>query len=82
MGAKKRGIAFTLTFEEFNAFWKQPCAYCGYEIFTVGLDRVDNARGYEAGCVVSCCSICNAMKSDLPKDKFIAMCRAIAARNG
>ena len=45
--AKKRGIAFTLTFEEFVAF----CKATGYVESKGGLhvDRVDCLRGYEAG---------------------------------
>lgn len=30
----------------------------------IGLDRLDNAKGYEPGNVVSCCSECNIARSD------------------
>ena len=44
--AKQRDIPFDLTFREFEMFWQKPCGYCGAAIKTVGLDRVDNDKGY------------------------------------
>lgn len=78
--AKARGHAFALSKAEFMEFWQKPCHYCAGPIDTVGLDRVDNSRGYERGNVVPCCQTCNLMKRDLTADDFIARCAAIAAR--
>ena len=78
--AKKRGLAYELTREQFLSFWQKPCAYCGDDIATVGLDRVDNARGYVIDNVVACCRLCNAMKSGMPLADFVERCRLIADR--
>ena len=52
-------------------FWGIPCSYCGVNIKTIGIDRVDNTKHYELNNCVSCCSTCNKMKMNLTKDKFI-----------
>ena len=77
--AKKRGIAFELTCEEFSEFWQKPCSYCGAEIKTAGLDRVNNNFGYLYDNVVSCCWTCNYMKRTTGKMEFIEHCRKIVA---
>lgn len=61
-GAKKRNKKFSLTKSEFLLFWKKPCYYCNEEIKTIGLDRVDNKKGYLLNNIVSCCKICNILK--------------------
>lgn len=30
---------------------------------SIGLDRIDNSKGYEPGNVVSCCNVCNTIKN-------------------
>jgi hypothetical protein len=77
-GARARGFTFKLTFEEFMSFWQQPCHYCGDEIQTVGLDRLDNLIGYLPENIAACCETCNNMKKSLPKDTFLAQCRKVA----
>ena len=67
----KDGISFSLTFEEFMTFWQKPCTYCGAEIKTVGIDRVDNTEGYSLENCVSCCWICNDMKSSRTKEFWL-----------
>jgi hypothetical protein len=68
--AELRGLPFALTRSEVNAYWDQPCHYCGGAIPGVMLDRVDNTRGYEPGNVVSCCRRCNMWKLTLSEDAF------------
>lgn len=82
VNAKQRGHVFALTQAQFSTFWQKPCSYCGGPIQTIGLDRVDSALGYTLVNVVSCCVICNRMKSSLPLDVFLAYCRKIAAFAG
>jgi len=77
--AKKRNLAFTLSLEEFGAYWQQPCIYCGDSISTIGLDRVDNERGYEPDNVVPCCTGCNYSKRDGTTESYIARCKRVAA---
>jgi ribosomal protein L20 len=61
--AERRNTPFLLTEEEFKSFWQQPCSYCGAEIETIGLDRVDNDGPYHIDNVVSCCKSCNSSKN-------------------
>ena len=77
-GAKQRGLEFSLTLEQFELFWKKPCYYCGGEIETIGLDRVDNNIGYTMDNIVPCCITCNNMKRDLTQEKFISQCKQIS----
>ena len=79
--AKRRGIVFKLSLAEFSSFWKVPCHYCSYPIFTVGLDRIDN-EGYEMGKIVSCCQPCNQAKSDLTQARFFELCRQVVKTHG
>lgn len=76
-GAKKRGISFDLSREQFRTFWEKSCFYCASSIETIGLDRIDSNLGYKLDNVVSCCTICNAMKLALPRDIFIEHCYKI-----
>lgn len=73
-GAKRRGIDFSLTLEEFTSLWQEPCSYCGSEIETIGLDRIENNKSYSIDNVTTCCALCNVMKMALPKDVFIEHC--------
>jgi len=75
--AKSRGYSFKITFDEFIKYWDKPCVYCGSEINGIGIDRVDNKRGYIKGNIVSCCAICNHMKKDTGMTEFIKHCRKI-----
>lgn len=70
-GAKKREYKFNLTFEEFYSFWQNSCSYCGSEIETIGLDRVNNKIGYDLKNIVSCCTTCNLLKRALTKEDFL-----------
>ena len=79
--AKRRGLQFLLTRDEFMAFWKKACYYCGADMKTVGLDRVDPKIGYLKENLVSCCRLCNRAKSDLSQAAFLELCRLVAARH-
>lgn len=68
--AKSRGFQWLLSLEEFLSFWKKPCTYCGTEITTIGLDRVDPKLPYELSNVEPCCFQCNRFKSDMTSDDF------------
>jgi hypothetical protein len=76
-GAKKRGLAFRLTLKQFAQFWKKPCTYCGSAINTVGLDRINSARGYFLDNVAPCCTICNRMKLDYTVSNFVRYCERV-----
>jgi hypothetical protein len=76
-GAKKRNKTFELTFDSFIQFWKKPCHYCGDNVLTYGLDRVDNNQGYRLDNVVSCCFTCNSIKRILPISIFLSHIKKI-----
>lgn len=63
--ALRRGWGWSISENEYAALVQQPCEYCGLANDVeagVGLDRLDNARGYELGNVVSCCATCNLVR--------------------
>jgi len=61
-GADIRGVTFELSGPEFWSFWQKPCTYCGGDIETIGLDRINSSEGYTVDNVTPCCSRCNEMK--------------------
>jgi len=89
--ARRRGITWQLCAEEFIEIVSSPCAYCGISPDGVhmphaginggfvysGIDRIDNAIGYEPGNVVPCCWNCNRSKSTLGLDMFLQWCSRI-----
>lgn len=75
--ASRRQLVFELTFAEFCVLWQHPCYYCGSDIDTIGLDRIDNTQGYTLGNVVSCCTTCNRMKTNLTIEVFLTQCKRI-----
>jgi hypothetical protein len=77
-GALKRNHEFTITIEEFTMFWQKGCYYCGTCIETIGLDRIDNSKGYITGNILACCTTCNFMKHKSTHDSFINKCKEIA----
>jgi hypothetical protein len=63
---KERGISFELTFEEYTQIVEDnSCYYCSALLpkTALGLDRVDNSKGYVFENVVACCSDCNRLKN-------------------
>jgi len=79
--AVARGDQWDLSFEVFQTFWDQPCFYCGAELRTAHLDRIDPRGAYTCGNVVSCCPACNRGKGDQDQAEFLARCRAVAKAN-
>lgn len=80
-GALKRGLSWELTPEEYTHLKTTgACDYCGAladDIGYLGLDRVDNTKGYIQGNVVRCCHVCNRAKGELPVGAFIAWARIV-----
>lgn len=86
VSAKTRGYEWRLSDAEARGLMAGHCHYCGappsnrssrqsahHGAFAYsGIDRVDNARGYEAGNVVPCCAVCNWSKGPLSRDEFLA----------
>jgi hypothetical protein len=80
-GARQRGMAFSLTIDDFMELWQAPCAYCGAEIPTIGIDRIDSKKGYFRENMVSCCELCNRMKQHLSVSTWLEHVKKIVANN-
>lgn len=60
--AEKRRLEWNLKLEEYTILVNNLCYYCNSSIAEevgVGLDRLDNNKGYIANNVVTCCGPCN-----------------------
>jgi hypothetical protein len=82
--AKRRGYIFKLTEEECLGLFKQNCHYCGdgpsniksyfkdknIKAQYMGIDRIDNTKGYYINNVVPCCRKCNRAKDIMSYDDF------------
>ena len=84
--AKRRGIEWSLSFEQFITIIEQECHYCGVPFSYThldhtwnGIDRIDSKKGYVVSNVVPCCKICNKMKSNRDSQEFLGQCLRIAA---
>lgn len=69
--AKKGNLEFCLTEEDCAPFYKTNCYYCNDNLKGLGIDRLNNSKGYIKDNIVPCCSTCNFMKHILNKDEFI-----------
>lgn len=91
--AKDRGLSWKLTYEQVAKIIQEPCFYCGTERSNHkvtknckegydhnGIDRVDNAVGYEPGNVVPCCKLCNYAKRDMSQKDFILWASAVESK--
>jgi len=78
--AKRRGLQFELSLEEYSSFRDKNCHYCDAEMEYIGLDRIDSAKGYKIDNVVPCCKWCNTMKNTYSTDEFVEHCKKIASK--
>lgn len=69
-----------LSIEDFTILFVLPCSYCGGES-NGGIDRIDNALGYTLSNSTPCCEVCNHMKWNLTKSKFLNHAKRIANHN-
>ena len=82
--AKKRGLEWALTAEQFRILIGGSCFYCGAPLLNQGhlkdgtpflyngVDRMDNGLGYTLENCRSACPHCNRAKSDLSVEDFYA----------
>jgi len=81
--AKKNGVRFEITKEDFGLLTKMGCFYCGSApsrkrckskhsgaYLYNGLDRIDPNMGYTMDNVVPCCWECNKLKSNKTLQEF------------
>jgi hypothetical protein len=74
--SKQRKREFLLTQEQFAEILRKKCHYCGSES-NIGIDRINNNKGYMNGNVVPCCRKCNYMKFTMTQKEFIDQCKKI-----
>lgn len=79
--AKRRGIPFELSFEEFSDLYKiKKCAYTGIHLKhntngtplwkRFSLDRINNDVGYRKDNIAVCSAYVNCVKGDIDSSKF------------
>ncbi len=82
--AKCRGISWTLTQIEAYNLIISSCHYCGHTpgwpTSRVGIDRVDNTKGYSMDNCLSCCTQCNTAKGANSLEEFISWIKKINGR--
>ena len=65
--AKCRNKHWSIPKKEYLDLISKPCYYCnlpnGVQV-GVGLDRIDNSKGYSLENCVSCCAMCNIIRGD------------------
>lgn len=64
LSAKYRNFEFDLTPDDFRKFRQSDCYFCGDKLRRIGVDRLDNEKGYTKNNCVPCCTICNRMKTN------------------
>jgi hypothetical protein len=77
--SRKRGIEWGFDNpEDLREFWDTPCHYCGGEVEQrLGLDRIENDKGYIPDNVVQCCTTCNLMKRSHSVDEWVVHMRRV-----
>ncbi|AGO83900.1 hypothetical protein psal_cds_299 [Pandoravirus salinus] len=82
--ARRLGLCFAVNRTRFDALTTATaCAYCRREAEPgrpLGLDRIDNARGYTRHNITPCCPRCNHMKGTLDATAFVRLCARVDAR--
>ncbi len=71
--AYSRSLLFTLTESDFEKLIIQPCYYCGFVSNTRlnGIDRMNNNKGYILSNCISCCKMCNIIKTIQHPNEFL-----------
>ena len=69
-----------LTLEEFASLMSKSCVYCG-EGGNLGIDRIENSKGYTKENSAPCCKMCNYMKKNYTLQDFLAHVKKIANFN-
>ena len=74
--AKRYNRVFELDFELFENIISNKCYYCGEDGY--GIDRIDSDKGYSVDNCVSCCTLCNSIKSNHNIDIWIEQIHKIS----
>lgn len=70
--AKKKGLPFDITKEDYAELISQGCFYCSGKLSQsgYGLDRQTNSLGYTKKNCVPCCKTCNVAKNEMDVQGF------------
>lgn len=66
--AKSHGHVWAISKRRYIKLVTKPCYYCGRSLadeIGVGLDRINNNRGYYPNNVLPCCGICNKVRNNV-----------------
>lgn len=75
---KTKNIEFKISYKMFlDKFWHTTCYYCGEDMESGGIDRVDSSVGYIEKNCVPCCAICNKIKNTLSVSDFLKKIKQI-----
>jgi hypothetical protein len=80
-GATRRGLTCSITIDQLEVLLKRNCTYCGDGKGYIGIDRIDNNKGYEIDNVCACCTLCNMMKKTLTLEQFLNHVKLISEFN-
>jgi hypothetical protein len=67
-GAKYFGRSWNIPLSVYRELMSSPCFYCKVSIASEsgsGLDRINNALGYEVDNVLTCCAVCNRLRMNV-----------------
>lgn len=82
---KRRGLDWGIEKSKYYELIKNTCHYChsGLDTCGIGLDRLDNDRGYTLDNVVPCCGDCNKIRGDrlTSEEMKVAMKAVLSFRN-
>lgn len=75
--ASKKGLEIRFDFDDFSKLVTSSCYYCNHksDLETIGIDRVDNSKGYILENCVPCCWNCNRIKHVYHQEFFIEKCK-------
>jgi hypothetical protein len=79
--AKRRGYEYLISLEDFKNIVSKPCIYCGENEKRIGIDRIDNLKGYTKENSAPCCKLCNMMKKALTVNEFLNHIKKISQNN-
>lgn len=75
--ARRKNMEWNISKPDYANFMRKPCEYCNktLHLYGIGLDRLDNNKGYVISNVVPCCAACNRIRCDnlTPEEMHVAM---------